>query len=107
MSIILWVNLFILGRSQRVILDGQISEAVRVDSGVPQGSLLGPELFLVYINDIWRVIESNKFLFANDCIMYRKTVGKSDIDILQRDLNSLWDWAVENKMKIKPVKVKH
>jgi hypothetical protein len=54
-----WIKEFILGHSQRVRVDGQLSEEVRVTSGVLQGSVLGPLLFLAYVNDIWRNIESN------------------------------------------------
>ena len=91
-----------LRRSQRVRVDGLISEEVRVTSGVPQGSLLGPLLFLAYENDIWRNSESNIQLFADDCLICRKITDSSDIDKLQTDLNRLGEWAVENEMKINP-----
>jgi hypothetical protein len=51
-------------------------------------------------------IESNIQLFADDCIIYRKINGSSDIDKLQKDLNKLWEWALENEMKINPGKSK-
>jgi hypothetical protein len=92
----LWVKEFLLGRSQRVRVDGQLSEEVRVTSGVPQGSVLGPPLFLAYVDDIWRNTESNIRLFADDCIIYRKINYSSDIDKLQKDLNKLGEWALEN-----------
>ena len=63
-------------------------------------------LHLPYINDIWRNIESNTRLFADDCVIYRKITGSSDIDKLQTDLNRLGEWAVENEMKINPGKSK-
>ena len=85
---------------QRVLLDGQLSEEVRVTSGVPRGSVLGLLLFLAYVNDIWRNTESNIRLFADVCIIYRKIIDISDIDKLQTDLNRLGEWAVENEMKI-------
>ena len=80
LRVVVWVKEFLLGRSQRVRVDGQLSEEVRVTSGVPQGSVLGPLLFLAYVNDIWRNIESNIRLFADDCIIYRKIMDSSDID---------------------------
>ena len=73
---------------------------------VPQGSVLGRLLFLAYINDIWRNIESNIRLFADDCIIYRKITDSRDIEKLQKDLNSLGEWAAENEMKINPDKSK-
>jgi hypothetical protein len=71
---------------------------------VPQGSVLGPLLFLAYVNDIWRNMESNIRLFADDCIIYRKITDSNDIEKLQKDLNRLGVWAVENEMKINPDK---
>jgi hypothetical protein len=104
--VVLWVKDFLLRRSQRVRVDGQLSEEVRVRSGVPQESVLGPLLFLAYVNDIWRNIESNIRLFADDCIIYRKIKDSSDTDKLQKDLNKLGEWALENEMKINPRKSK-
>jgi hypothetical protein len=73
---------------------------------VPKGSVLGPLLFLAYVNDIWRNIESKIRLFAYYCIVYRKIVNNFDIEKLQADLDRLGDWAVENEMKINPSKSK-
>ena len=87
LRVVVWVKEFLLGRSQRVRLNGQLSEEVRVTSGVPQGSVLGPLLFLSYVNDIWRNTESNIRLFADDCIIYMKITDSSDTDKLQRGLN--------------------
>jgi len=104
LRVVVWIKEFLLGRSQRVRLDGQLSEEVRVTSGVPQGSISGPLLFLAYVNDIWRNAESNIRLFADDCIIYKKITDSKDIEKLQEDLNRLGEWAVENEMKINPYK---
>jgi hypothetical protein len=72
LRVVVWAKDFLLGWSQRVTVDGQISDEFRVTSGVPQGSVLGPLLFLAYVNNIWRNKESNIRLFADDCIIHRK-----------------------------------
>jgi hypothetical protein len=95
-----------LGRSQRVRVGGQISEEVRVMSGVPQWSVLGPPLFLATVNDIWRNTESTITIFADDCIVYRKIMSRSDTENLQIDMDRLGEWTVENVMKINPGKSK-
>ena len=63
---------FLRGRTQRVKVGGQLSGEVGVTSGVPQRSVLGPVLFLAYVSDIWRNIESTIRLFSYDCVIYKK-----------------------------------
>jgi hypothetical protein len=58
-----------------------------VTSGVPQGSVLGPLLFLAYVNDIWRNTKSKIRLFADDCVIYRKILNIKDIKKLPTDLD--------------------
>ena len=77
--VVVWVKEFLLGRSQRLRVDGQLSQEVRVTSGVPPGSALGPLVLLAYVNDIRKNIESNTRLFADDCIKYRKIMESSHI----------------------------
>jgi len=60
----------------------------------------------VYINDIWRNVDSSIRLFADDCIIYRKTTNKNDTEKLQKDLDTLEECAAENGMKINPGKSK-
>jgi len=72
-----------IGRSQRVRVERHCLEEVRVTSGVPQGGVLVPLLFLAYVNDIWRSIESKIRLFADDCIIYRKILNIEDVEKLQ------------------------
>ena len=71
---------------------------------MPQGSILGPLLFLVYVNEIWKNADSNIRLFADYCIIDRKITNKNDIEKLQKELDTLWEWTVENGMKIIPGK---
>jgi hypothetical protein len=70
--VVIWIRAFLLGRTQRVNVGGHLSEEVRVTSGVPRRSVLGPLLFLAYVNDIWINIDSTISLFANDCIIYKE-----------------------------------
>jgi len=79
-------------------VDGQLSEDVRVTSGVPQWCVFGPLQFLAYVKDIWRNTESKLRMFADDCIIYRKIMDSSDIDKLQTGINRLGEWAIENEM---------
>ena len=76
--VVVWVREFLLGSAQRVRVGGQLSEEVRVTSGVPQGSVLSPLLSLAYVNDIWRNMESTVRLFADDCVTYRKIINSED-----------------------------
>jgi len=69
--VVAWVREFLLGRTQRVKIGGQLSEEVRVISGVPQGSVLRPVLFLAYVNDMWRNLQSTIRLFADDYVIYK------------------------------------
>ena len=70
----------------------------KVTSGVPQGSILGPTLFLIYINDLVKDIQSTVRLFADDCLIYRPIHTPADHHILQNDLQKLSAWAEKWKM---------
>ena len=61
-----WIKFFLLGQSQRVVVDGETSDWVPVESGVPQGTVLGPVLFLTFINDLPKCVKSNVRLFADN-----------------------------------------
>ena len=86
-NLLAWMDSFLHGRSQQVVVDGIKSLACEVTSGVPQGSVIGPTLF---INDIVLNVKSEIQLFADDILMY-KTIKNSKI--LQEDLNTLTRWA--------------
>jgi len=101
-----WVREFLVSHTRRVRVGGKLSKEVKVTSAVPQGSDLGPLLFLVYVNDIWRNIDSSIRLFADDCITDRKITNKNDMENFQKDLDTLGEWAVENGMKINTGKCK-
>ena len=90
-----WIKSFLLGRTQRVVVDGEVSDWVSVESGVPQGTVLGPVLFLAFINDLPEAVRSKVRLFADDCVMYQAIKTDADCTALQEDLNNLEEW--ENK----------
>ena len=73
-------------------------------SGVPQGTVLGPLLFSLYINDISSDIESEIRLFADDCVCYREIKDEKDTMKLQRDIDRLGSWARKWGMRFQPVK---
>jgi hypothetical protein len=92
------------GRTQRVIVDGATSEPAPVISGVPQGSVLGPVLFLIFINDQPLQVSSKVRLFADDCVVYREIRSKHDCDMLQIDLDRLAEWEKRWGMVFHPEK---
>ena len=99
---------YLQDRKQRVVLDNHISEEVKVLSGVPQGSILGPLLFVLFINDIYTNIDPNTNieLYADDTKMRRRINSIHDCEFLQNDIKSLYKWAIDNKMKFHPGKCK-
>jgi hypothetical protein len=82
-----------------VVIEGASSSSVGVDSGVPQGSVLGPLLFLCYINDLPQAVRSQVRLFADDCLLYRPVSSIEDQVLLQQDLTALQEWASTWGMK--------
>ena len=82
-----WIDSFLCFRQQRVVVNGVKSDWAPVLSGVPQGTVLGPLLFSLYINDISSDIESEIRLFADDCVCYREIKDEKDTMKLQRDID--------------------
>lgn len=92
-SLLAWIDGFLSHRRQQVLCDGAASHWIKVTSGVPQGSILGPLLFILYINDIGSDLSSHTRLFADDCTIFRDISSHQDCDSLQADLNSLFAWT--------------
>ena len=88
-----WLSTFLTQRSMKVVLEGESSDAAAVESGVPQGTVLGPILFLCHINDLPSCVESEVRLFADDCLLYRQINTLADHSTLQNDLAKLEQWA--------------
>ena len=88
-----WLECFLTKRSMQVVIEGKSSESTSVDSGVPQGTVLGPLLFLCHINDLPNSVSSQVRLFADDCLLYREINTFNDHVTLQKDLKQLEEWA--------------
>src|SRR3989442_494648 len=91
-----WIKSFLSDRTQQVVVENSASNEVSVFSGVPQGSVLRPCLFLFFINDLPDCVSSDVRLFADDTILYRSIKSHNDHIILQNDLISLEHWERES-----------
>ena len=102
-ELLLLLKNYLRNREQRVVLNGQTSEWKRIYSGVPQGSVLGPLLFLIYINDLFDGISSMCKIFVDDTSLFSKVldVNKSVIE-LNADLEKINQWAYQWKMQFNP-----
>ena len=92
-QVINWIAKWLTSHKQRVLLDDESSDYIPMTSGVPQGTVLGPLPFLIYINDIVENITSKLRLFADDCLLYRVITSEQDTTALQKDLYILAQWA--------------
>ena len=99
-----WIQAFLSNRTQCVVVDGASSQWCPVESGVPQGTVLGPLLFLLFINVLPNFVSSQVRLFADDCLLYRTISSIEDQLKLQADLKSLEDWASTWGMSFNPSK---
>jgi len=103
-----WLESYLTDRFQRVVIKGQFSEWAKVLAGVPQGSILGPLLFLIYIDDIIKDIESNIFLFADDTsILQTITDPITSFEQINRDLSKLDTWSKQWLVNFNPAKTKY
>ena len=92
-----WINSFLTDRKQQVVVDNATSDIASVTSGVPQGTVLGPTLFLIYINDIADNITSNIRLFADDWVLYRTINSTSDNITYKRTSINLYTGQISGK----------
>ena len=100
----MWIKNWLANRKQTVVVEGERSTFGRVESGVPQGSVLGPGLFFYYINDLPAKLHSSVRLFADDTIAYLVIECPNDAYLLQEDLNTLAGWEQQWRMKFHPSK---
>ena len=105
-TVLEWITSYLTGRSQVVKIDGEISESLSCDIGVPQGSVLGPLLFITYINDIQYIVKHSKvILFADDTLIYIEGDNLQDMCTkLNEDINLLLQYFDANKLKVHPEK---
>ena len=94
-AVINWIQQFLTSRRQQVGIRGELSSWAEVLSGVPQGSVLGPILFVLYINDVPDIVKSTAKLFADDIKLYNQVTrdNSEGADQIQHDLETLEKWS--------------
>ena len=105
-----WIHSYLSNCSQRVKVSGSLSQPCQVLSGVPQGSILGPLLFLIYINDITNISlspQSNLILYADDILYFHPVISSSCMTSIQNDLNIISEWISSHFLSINTNKSKY
>ena len=105
-KILNWLKDFLHDRHQQVVINNSKSSWAKVTSGVPQGSVLGPVLFLVYVNELPSLVQCGIKMFADDVKLYMGIQGRSDIQKLQQDLDTLAHWSDKWLLKFSTSKCK-
>lgn len=103
-SLLEWLELILSNRFQAVVIGDARSDSISVHSGVPQGSPLGPSIFLFFVNLIDCFVSGGLLKFADDCKLFRRiskhpTLTSLDVESMQLDLNELWNWSTEWAME--------
>ena len=104
-----WIECWLSGRQQRVVINGKSSEWAPVTSGVPQGSVLGPTCFIIFINDIDEVVDIVNgfvFKFADDTKYGRTVISEADRELMQEGIDRLLEWAERWQMEFNRKKCK-
>ena len=103
-----FIKSYLQGRQQQVVVAGAVSSKLPVKSGVPQGSILGPLLFVIFINDMFSCVTkgTNIALYADDTKIWKQITCYEDHFKLQADIDKLFAWSIKNKMKFHPSKCK-
>ena len=100
-----WLHDYLSERYQRVVVQGKSSNWSKIEAGVPQGSVLGPLLFLIYINDLPEIVESNIRLFADDTTLFTVVDDMEEATLtLKGDLSALKYWADQWLVTLNPSK---
>ena len=96
-----WFQSYLSNRTFMVNLENSFSEISSISCSVPQGSILGPFLFLLYVNDMPMAVKCDLFLYADDtCLVFQRKNVKDIEKQLNEDFASIWDWFVDNKLSI-------
>ena len=103
-SVYEWIDEYLSGRSQVVVVNGEKSNEAPVISGIPQGTFLGPLLFVVYINDLLDNISSNGLMYADDTKIFREISSRADAEALQLDIQKLEEWTEKWLLRFHPDK---
>ena len=107
-QLLTWLTNYLSNRSQYVVYRGSSSNTLPITAGVPQGSVLGPTLFLLSINDLPSTCRNTIYMYADDCTLNRPVDSNETLDqavsSLQQDLDALSEWATSNKAKFNPSK---
>ena len=99
-----WIKDYLSGRTHLVIVNGTKSKEAPVISGIPQGTVLGPLLFVLYINDLLDNVTSHGFLYADDTKIFRQISTQKDSEKLQNDIENLEDWSNKWLLRFHPDK---
>ena len=94
-----WIQNFLKSRTNEVLVDDQKSLIFFLTSGIPQGSVLGPILFLIYISDIGNDLSVEPLVYVDDTKVIKKICNEEDVENLQEDLSKLHKWGQENNME--------
>ena len=102
-----WIKDFLKDRTQEAVFNGKKSNSIPVTSGVPQGSVLGPILFTMFVNDLPSVVSSPVYMFADDTKIFCVVRTSEDYSVLQHDLDLLYEWSIHWQLKFNILKCKH
>ena len=102
--VLAWITDFLSGRKQTVVVNSAESKEAAVTSGIPQGSVLGPVLFVLFINYLTLIVKNQVCLFADDTKIFTRSESEGATESLQEDLASLQDWSKKWSLKFHPEK---
>ena len=105
-EVVQWIKEFLSGRRQQVRVNGEVSGWKPVTSGIPQGSVLGPVLFVIFINDLPEVVKSMVEMFADDTKIFTPIIDEDCIHTIQNDIHALTDWATVWQLRFNASKCK-